>query len=125
MLDQKENFIERIRNRMDEQEAEKVISFLEHLKKEPAAGNALLKQSAEAVSRYRHQALDAIRHYKGWRKRSVSHPLQKPLHEQEGRILLESARGATALYVDAKRDYHDLKNPNAFRAKFSAPLRAA
>lgn len=102
-----ETFFERIRNRMAPANAVKLIAVL-HKAKGQGVDYLAVKEASEMVDRYKLEARIAIRQYRTWQLRRPGHAIAEPHHAQHGRILLQSARAAASLYLDARRDYLDL-----------------
>lgn len=108
MSSNKENLVERIQNRLALSEAGKILTVMERASGSQIFHHMAAMQTAQLVSHYKTEAQAAIRQYRVWQYRDAIHSMQRPLHEQEGRHLLEAARAAATLYLDARRDYIDI-----------------
>jgi hypothetical protein len=101
----RESFVDRIRNRLRAAEADAVLAAIDRAAANQVFHHVAARQTAELVAHYKSEARYAIRQYRLWQYREAVRALLEPLHEAEGRHLLDAARGAATLYLDARQDY--------------------
>ena len=104
----KETLIERIRNRLAPPNAVKVIKTLQRFDKNRDIEMMAAKEASEMVDRYKMEARMAIRIFRQHQTRLALRDLSRSVLDQETRLLESAARAKCSLYLDAKRDYHDL-----------------
>lgn len=106
----KETWIDRIRNRLAPPHAVKVIARLTRAAHRREMDYMLIKEASEYVERYKLEARLSMKALRSFETRRAVADLIGPLREQEGRILRSDAVAKAALYLDARREYHDLVN---------------
>lgn len=104
----KETLFERIRNRMAPANAVHVIKTLERAAARQEIDYMTIKEASEMMQRHKLEARSAIRAYRRWSARSAVTLLLSPLKDRQQRVMLQYARDAASLYLDAMRDYRDL-----------------
>ena|SRR5688572_4551027 len=104
----KETFFERLRNRLGPGNAIKTLRVLRRASQKGSFDYMVIKEASELLDRYRLEARVSIHVFRNWQVRRAVSDTLAPLKDQEGRILLESARASASLYLDAARDYRDL-----------------
>lgn len=104
----KETLFERIRNRFAPASAVRIIAALQRATRNGHIDYLAVKEASEMVERYKLEAKISIRQWRRWQTRRAIRDMSDALRLQEGRLLLQSARATTSLYLDARRDFLDL-----------------
>ena len=104
----KETLFERIRNRLGPANAVKTILTLQKAGYRAEIAYMAVKEASELVDRYKLEARSAIRHLRVWEATEAVRLMMAPSRQQHGQMLARQARAASALYLDARRDYMDL-----------------
>lgn len=104
----KENFWDRIMNRMPANDADRARRVLKRAGCLEEIDYMSVKALSELVELYEREARLAIRTYRQWEVRENVYKFAASVRSREGHILRRDAQEKAGLYRDAKQDYLDL-----------------
>jgi len=106
----KETLFERIQNRMKASEARKSIKALRHARYRLDIDYMTVKELSELEERYRQNARLAINALREWDVRDAYQKIDLAFRRRERHLLEGQAKEAVSLWMDARRDYRELRD---------------
>jgi hypothetical protein len=111
----KATLLERLRHSLAPAHAVTVIATLQRTRHPGHVDYLAVKEASEMVERYKLEARIAIRQWRSWQNRhskanvgTERRGAGSASRQAEGRLILQSARSATALYLDARHSFQEL-----------------
>ena len=106
----RESLWDRLINRLPANDALRAIKAMNHAKHRLNVDYMVVKEMSELMEHYRIHAQVSINALREWDVRDAVQKMNKVYRLRERGFLEAQARSAVSLWLDARRDYRDLRN---------------